>query len=120
MSQEQALVLAFKVVEVASVVTIVAFIACYSRWADWIHNPIGRTIVYKDVALILVLIPSILSIFLHFSRFTSRVAGWFDVGAFALVAILFGKFLFREQIPLSTWIGLGIILVGGLVIQFGR
>ena len=42
------------------------------------------------------------------------------VGAFALVAVLFGKFLFREQIPLSTWIGLGIIVVGGLVIQFGR
>src|SRR5260370_2742355 len=40
------------------------------------------------------------------------------VGAFALVAILFGKFLFREQIPLSTWIGLGIILVRGFVVQF--
>ncbi len=42
------------------------------------------------------------------------------VGAFALVAILFGKFLFREQIPLSTWIGLGIIVMGGLVVQFGE
>jgi drug/metabolite transporter superfamily protein YnfA len=42
------------------------------------------------------------------------------VGAFALVAVLFGKFLFREQIPLSTWIGLGIIISGGLVIQFGE
>ncbi|MFZ0505489.1 MAG: hypothetical protein WAM44_17350 [Chthoniobacterales bacterium] len=42
------------------------------------------------------------------------------VGAFALVAVLFGKFLFREQIPLSTWIGLAIIVTGGLVIQFGR
>jgi small multidrug resistance family-3 protein len=41
------------------------------------------------------------------------------VGAFALVAVLFGKFLFREQIPLSTWIGLAIIISGGMVIQFG-
>jgi small multidrug resistance family-3 protein len=42
------------------------------------------------------------------------------VGVFALVAVLFGKFVFREQIPLSTWIGLVIIIVGGMVIQFGR
>ena len=42
------------------------------------------------------------------------------VGAFALVAVLFGKFLFREQIPVSTWIGLLIIICGGLVIQFGQ
>jgi small multidrug resistance family-3 protein len=42
------------------------------------------------------------------------------VGVFALVAVLFGKFVFREQIPLSTWIGLLIIIAGGLVIQFGQ
>jgi drug/metabolite transporter superfamily protein YnfA len=49
----------------------------------------------------------------------SKIFGVY-VGAFALVAILFGKFLFREQIPLSTWIGLAIIISGGMVIQFGR
>ena len=42
------------------------------------------------------------------------------VGVFALVAVLFGKFLFREQIPVTTWIGLLIIISGGLVIQFGQ
>jgi drug/metabolite transporter superfamily protein YnfA len=42
------------------------------------------------------------------------------VGAFALVAVLFGKFVFREPIPLSTWIGLLIIVAGGMVIQFGK
>jgi hypothetical protein len=87
-SQDQALILAFKVVEVASVVTIVAFVACYSRWARWWANTIGRTIVYKDIALILVLLPSILSIFIDFSRFTSRIAGWFDLCAFALVPVI--------------------------------
>ena len=49
----------------------------------------------------------------------SKIFGVY-VGAFALVAVLFGKFLFREQIPLSTWIGLGIIIMGGLVVQFGE
>jgi drug/metabolite transporter superfamily protein YnfA len=41
------------------------------------------------------------------------------VGVFALVAILFGKFLFREQVQPTTWIGLALILTGGLIIQFG-
>jgi small multidrug resistance family-3 protein len=38
---------------------------------------------------------------------------------FALVSILTGRFLFREVVPLSTWIGLAIIIAGGMVIQFG-
>jgi small multidrug resistance family-3 protein len=42
------------------------------------------------------------------------------VGFFALGSILFGKFVLRETIPCSTWLGLALILLGGLVIQFGR
>jgi drug/metabolite transporter superfamily protein YnfA len=49
----------------------------------------------------------------------SKIFGVY-VGVFALVAILFGKFLFRETVPPSTWIGLVIIIGGGLVIQFGK
>lgn len=41
------------------------------------------------------------------------------VCVFALVSILAGRFVFKEIIPLSTWIGLAIIMVGGAVIQFG-
>ena len=41
------------------------------------------------------------------------------VAVFALVSILFGRFVFKEQIPHSTWLGLGVIVVGGLIIQFG-
>src|SRR6185437_7219981 len=73
---------------IASVVTILAFIAYYTKVAPWWRNPIGRTIVLKDIALILVLIPSLLSIFLHFNRLTSYVAAWFDVGSFALVPVI--------------------------------
>ena len=49
----------------------------------------------------------------------SKIFGVY-VGVFAMVAVLFGKFVFREQIPLSTWVGLLIIICGGLVIQFGK
>ena len=41
------------------------------------------------------------------------------VCVFAFVSILVGRFAFKEIIPPSTWIGLAIIIVGGLVIQFG-
>jgi drug/metabolite transporter superfamily protein YnfA len=41
------------------------------------------------------------------------------VGLFALVSILFGKFLFREAIPNSTWLGLAVVLLGSGIIQWG-
>jgi small multidrug resistance family-3 protein len=41
------------------------------------------------------------------------------VALFAATAILFGKFIFRENIPATTWIGLVFIMAGGLIIQLG-
>lgn len=42
------------------------------------------------------------------------------VGFFALMSILVGKFIFRETIPPATWWGLVLVILGGMVIQFGR
>ena len=42
------------------------------------------------------------------------------IGFFALVSVLFGKFILRETIPPCTWFGLALIILGGMVIQFGR
>jgi len=41
------------------------------------------------------------------------------VSFFALVSVLSGALFFREIVPASTWIGLGVIMLGGLIIQFG-
>jgi small multidrug resistance family-3 protein len=41
------------------------------------------------------------------------------VAVFAGVSVLAGCFVFREHIPASTWFGLGLILAGGAVMQFG-
>jgi len=41
------------------------------------------------------------------------------VAIFALVSILFGHFVFKENIPVATWIGLCVIMCGGMIIQFG-
>lgn len=42
------------------------------------------------------------------------------VAFFAAVAVLTGKFYLHEHVPPSTWLGLALIVGGGLVIQFGR
>ena len=42
------------------------------------------------------------------------------VAFFATASILIGQLIFREQIPNSTWCGLALIILGGLVIQFGH
>jgi len=48
----------------------------------------------------------------------SRLLGVY-VAVFAAVSVLVGRFLFHEAVPASTWVGVGIIILGGLVIQFG-
>jgi small multidrug resistance family-3 protein len=48
----------------------------------------------------------------------SRLLGVY-VAIFAVVSILAGRFVFQESVPGSTWLGLAIIVLGGLVIQFG-
>jgi small multidrug resistance family-3 protein len=49
----------------------------------------------------------------------SRLLGVY-VGFFAAASVLFGRFVFQEEIPVSTWLGLAMIIVGGLVMQFGH
>jgi multidrug transporter EmrE-like cation transporter len=41
------------------------------------------------------------------------------IAFFALASVLTGRYLFKESLPYSTWLGLGIIMVGGMIIQFG-
>ncbi len=48
----------------------------------------------------------------------SRLLGVY-VAVFAAVSVLFGRFAFREHVPFTTWLGIAIIIAGGLVVQFG-
>jgi small multidrug resistance family-3 protein len=48
----------------------------------------------------------------------SRLLGAY-VGIFALIGIVVGRFIFGERVAPSTWIGLGVILFGSLIIQAG-
>jgi small multidrug resistance family-3 protein len=48
----------------------------------------------------------------------SRLLGVY-VAIFAVVSVLAGRFVFLEAVPAATWLGVAIIVLGGLVIQFG-
>lgn len=85
MNQDQLIILLFKVVLISGAASVTLFIAVYWRLAPWWRNEIGRTIVVKDFLLIACLMPSILSLFFHFSRLTSYVAAWTDVALFGLL-----------------------------------
>ena len=41
------------------------------------------------------------------------------VAVFALTSVCFGLWVFKENIPVSTWLGLVFIIIGSLTIQFG-
>jgi drug/metabolite transporter superfamily protein YnfA len=49
----------------------------------------------------------------------SRLLGVY-VAVFAVVSVMTGRFVFKETVPPTTWIGLAIIVVGGAVIQAGH
>jgi len=99
MSQEQWIVLAFKIVLLGDVLAVLAFIADYTRLAKWWSNPVGRTIVIKDLLLVLAFVPSIMSLFFRFSRFSSIVAAWFDIAIFAgIAAVMLWRIAVLERI----------------------
>jgi drug/metabolite transporter superfamily protein YnfA len=41
------------------------------------------------------------------------------VGFFAVVSVIFGRAMFQETTPVSTWFGLLVILLGSTIVQFG-
>ena|SRR6185437_2005961 len=86
MNQEALIILFFKISIISVIVSAVGFILLYTKLAPWWKSPIGRTLVWKDILLVLALIPSALSLFLKFNRLTSTVAAWFDVGDFFLIS----------------------------------
>ena len=48
----------------------------------------------------------------------SRLLGIY-VAVFAVISILFARYFFQESISTATWVGMAIIVICGLVIQFG-
>jgi hypothetical protein len=84
-TQDQLLILLLRIVLIGGVVSILAFIAQYTRLAPWWRSPVGRTIVIKDALLLGVLVPSVLSLFFEFNRLSSHIAAWVDIVFLGLI-----------------------------------
>jgi len=41
------------------------------------------------------------------------------VAVFAVVSVIFSRAIFKESISPATWIGVAVIAVGGLIVQYG-
>lgn len=41
------------------------------------------------------------------------------VAVFAVISVCWGRFVFHENVPTLVWLGLTLIVAGGLLIQFG-
>lgn len=88
MTSPPLLILLTKITLIADMVAIIAFIADYSRLAPWWRNPVGRTIVIKDLLLLGVISMVVLSVFFQFSRLTSQVAAWIQIAELAAMAVV--------------------------------
>ena len=88
MSQDALIILLFKVVLVADLLSVFAFLVTYTALAKWWTHVIGRTIVIKGILLGLALLPSTLSLFFKFNRLTSHVSAWIDISLFGLIAVV--------------------------------
>jgi len=86
MSQDQIIILLYKIVLLTNIVAILAFVGIYTKLAPWWRNVIGRSIVSFDLLLGMAFIPSTISLFWKFNRLTSYVAAWVDIGIFTLIA----------------------------------
>jgi hypothetical protein len=85
MTQDQWIILAFKVAVVSGFASIAGWVVLYSFLAPWWESPIGRTLVAKSVLIALLFVPTGLSLFFHLNRLDSVVAGWVDAGLIGLV-----------------------------------
>ena len=95
MTQDQWQILAFKVALIAGFCALAGWIVLYSLLADWLHNPIGRTLVAKTTLIATLFIPTALSLFFHLNRLDSRLVGWID---FALIALVTPVMLWRSAV----------------------
>ena len=61
------------------------FITQYTNYSPWRKDPIGRTVVYRDIATIFALTPLILSLWFHLSSSASQIVAWVYIVAISMI-----------------------------------
>lgn len=98
-TQAQYLVFTYKLVVSIAFVASAAFVAQYTSYAPWWKDSIGKRIVYETIAIMLLLMPLILSLFFNLSRLTSEFIAWYDVSMLAVVAgiVIWGIVVWKKE-----------------------
>lgn len=66
---------------------VVVFIVQWTLTSPWWHDQVGRTVVAKDFALLVLLVPNCIRTFWH-SALSPLFIGWMDAGALVAVAVI--------------------------------
>lgn len=85
MTQDQLIIIILKAGLITGFASLVLWIAVYTRLAPWWRDPVGRTLVIKTALIAAVFVPTTLSLFFQFSRLSSHIAAWVQVGLICLV-----------------------------------
>lgn len=75
-------------ITVAAFCTAVMFVAVYTGIASWWRSSLGITIVALDVAIALVLLPSMLHFVFGLKTAQSTAFGWFEAAVFVCVPVI--------------------------------
>lgn len=78
MNEASLVILLFKIAVCFATGTTLLFIAEYTKFAPWWKEPVGQTIVWKDIALLQAFGITIVSLFFGLSKQTSYIAGFVD------------------------------------------
>jgi hypothetical protein len=85
MTQDDWIILAFKIADLAGFASLTAWIIQYSLHGKWWRNDVGRTLVAKTALIAALLVPAALSLFFHLNRLNSHIVAWVDVCLLGLV-----------------------------------
>jgi PAS domain S-box-containing protein len=86
LSESQAVL--YKVIVIADLAAIYLYVGVYTALQPWWQSRVGRSLVWKDLALSIPLWLTLLSLFFHFSRLSTKVASGVDAGALAAIAAI--------------------------------
>jgi hypothetical protein len=82
----EAMLLAFKIGVLLGIISMLLWIAVYTRLEPWWKNRVGRTLVMLAIMITAQSGIFAASLFFNFNRLTSQVAAWIYIGIFYLIA----------------------------------
>lgn len=88
MRTDPVILLAGRIAEMGDLIAILAFVVQYTFLARWWANPIGRTIVWKDVALMGAIGLSLAGSFIRPTPTSAKVMAWVVIATLLAICVI--------------------------------